>query len=236
MKVFIRSRWGVRLLALAMAILGRCLFTTVRRETHVSSPGTNPFEISCRGSYLYSVWHDVLVMAAFFRRHHRMTALSSLHRDGTLVAEFNRFVNMGSVQGSSSRISPGAMKALLKCLATRHLVITPDGPLGPRHTMSQGLVFLASRTGCPIMPSGFGCSRAWRIPGSWTDMVVPKPFSRVVLVIRDPIYVPRDLRSTELASWMARVKEAMDEAQGTAEALAQNRQQPCDSTSSRAAA
>ena len=43
---------------------------------------------------------------------------------------------------------------------TRHFTFTPDGPKGPRRKSQFGLVYLASRSGLPIVPVGFGYSRS----------------------------------------------------------------------------
>ena len=74
----------------------------------------------------------------------------------------------------------------MKTARDHHIVITPDGPRGPRQAMKSGIVYLASRSGREIIPVAHGCSRGWRVKGSWTDMMIPKPFSRVYgLVLSD---------------------------------------------------
>jgi lysophospholipid acyltransferase (LPLAT)-like uncharacterized protein len=76
--------------------------------------------------------------------------------------------------------------------------------------MSPGIVYLASRSGSSIVPTAFACSRSWRIPGSWTDLVIPQPFSEVVLLSGDPIKVPAGLARADLNDYVARVQAAMD--------------------------
>ena len=39
------------------------------------------------------------------------------------------------------------------------LVVTPDGPKGPRHTVQKGVIYLAQATGLPIIPLSFACSK-----------------------------------------------------------------------------
>ena len=76
--------------------------------------------------------------------------------------------------------------------------------------MSHGIVYLASRTGRAVVPTASACSSYWRITGSWSDLIIPKPFAKVVLLAGEPIYVPADLSTEELQEHVAQVQEAMD--------------------------
>src|SRR5207245_444117 len=42
------------------------------------------------------------------------------------------------------------------------LIVTPDGPRGPRRLMAEGPIFLASRLQMPIVCMGFAFDRPWR--------------------------------------------------------------------------
>ena len=44
---------------------------------------------------------------------------------------------------------------MLKLGRSAHLSITPDGPRGPRRQVQPGLIYLAARTGLPVVPAGF---------------------------------------------------------------------------------
>ena len=71
------------------------------------------------------------------------------------------------------------------------VIITPDGPRGPRHSVKPGITWLARTTGYPIVPVGFACARAWRAK-SWDRFTVPLPWSRVAIVYDRPIEVARE--------------------------------------------
>lgn len=72
--------------------------------------------------------------------------------------------------------------------ADGQLVITPDGPRGPRHSINIGAAWLARATGVPIIPLSTAMSRAWRFR-SWDRMCIPKPFARVVVHYGDPVTI-----------------------------------------------
>lgn len=194
------------------------LFRTLRLEVRTTDVA-NPYAASGDRRFLFLVWHDSAVIAAFGGPHVRTVALTSRHRDGSFVAHVARFVKVPTVRGSTG---PTGRKALRELLETAHefdIVMTPDGPRGPSRQMSRGAIFLASRTGSEIVPTAFACSRAWRIPGRWTHLTIPKPFARVVLLAGDPIAVPPRLTAAELEPYVQTVQDAMNQLDDQAGAL-----------------
>ncbi|HFD13857.1 MAG TPA: hypothetical protein ENJ34_00980, partial [Epsilonproteobacteria bacterium] len=58
------------------------------------------------------------------------------------------------------------------------VLITPDGPKGPRHSMSVGAVGIALKSKLPIFVMNFTAQNYWQL-GSWDRFVIPKPFTKV---------------------------------------------------------
>jgi hypothetical protein len=162
-----------------------------------------------------------MVIPAFAGKHRSAAALTSRHGDGSFVAQVLRKVGMSIIRGSTNHIGPGAMRQLMRAVEDKHLVITPDGPRGPRRQMSKGIAFLASRTGRAVVPTAFSCARCWRIRGSWTDLVIPKPFTKVFLLGGEPIRIPPDLGSEQLQQYVDRIQAEMDRLNDAAELLSQ---------------
>jgi lysophospholipid acyltransferase (LPLAT)-like uncharacterized protein len=100
-----------------------------------------------------------------------------------------------------------------------HLAITPDGPRGPRRVVQLGAVYLASRTGMPLVPMGLAFDRPWRAP-SWDRMAIPRPWHAARCVLAQPMDVPADLDDDGLEQYRLKVQAALDDAQARAEALA----------------
>ena len=201
----------IKALALGFAMAMRVLFCTVRRCAIVTVAGTNPYDTPGSDRFLYSVWHDSMVIPTFGGRHRCSTALTSHHADGSFVAETLRWQHISAVRGSTNRISTGGLRDLLAKTQTRHLVITPDGPRGPNRRMSAGIIYLASRTGRAIVPTAYACSRCWRIKGSWSDLIIPKPFARVVLMAGTPIHIQPGLKRMQIQRELAKVQNSMDQ-------------------------
>jgi len=196
------------------------LFRTLRLDIRVETPGTNPYDKLTRERFFYCVWHDSAVISAFGGKQHHMAALTSQHADGSFVAHVVRLIGMPAIRGSTNRIRPGAIRQLIRTIEDKHIVVTPDGPRGPRRQMSIGIGFLASHTGRAVVPTAFSCSRCWKIKGSWTDLVIPKPFAKVFLLAGDPIKVPPALERNELQRYATLLQADMDRLNDEAERLA----------------
>ena len=129
-------------------------------------------------------------------RRKAMHVLISSHRDGQRVAACMRWLGIGSVSGSSTRRGREAMFELLRRLERgEHIAITPDGPRGPACKVKRGVVGIAQRSGVPIYPCALWATRTWRFR-SWDGMFLPKPFSKIVLIMGDPISVAADSSGT----------------------------------------
>lgn len=190
------------------------VFRTLRQELHTAV--VNPYNAAGDQRYLFSVWHDSSIVAAFAGKHNRTVALTSRHRDGSFVESIVGGLGVKSVRGSTGRSGQRAARELLEVAKEKDIVMTPDGPRGPRRVMSRGIVYLSSRSGNPIVPTAFACENSWEIKSSWTTHMIPKPFSRVVLLAGQPISVPPDISTEGLELYQGLAQKAMDHLQEVA--------------------
>ena len=190
--------------------LMQLLFCTLRRDFRTKTADTNPYVASGPERFLYCVWHDSIMLPIFAGRHICSSALVSRHQDGSYIAGILRMVGVSSVRGSTNHGGASAFRRMMRTAKDKHIVITPDGPRGPRRKMQSGIVFLASHTGRAIIPTAYGCIRSWKIRGRWTDLMMPKPFTKIFLLAGEPIKVPADLSREEVARYIALVQDEMN--------------------------
>jgi lysophospholipid acyltransferase (LPLAT)-like uncharacterized protein len=224
--VKIRSRWLTALAAWGSVVLCRLLLATCRK-VHVAPesrlrldcpPGDDDPE-----RFILCVWHDALLVPTFAsprRNRLRTCCLVSRHQDGGYLADAMAILGYTTVRGSTNRGGAQAVKQLMDDTAGMHIVITPDGPRGPRRELKPGAVFLASQTGRRICAGAYACRREWRIKGSWTDMAIPKPFTTIYLLTSAPIVVPPDLSRIDLDRYVQIVQAEMQRLAAEAESLA----------------
>lgn len=81
-----------------------------------------------------------------------------------------------------------------------------DGPLGPGLCIKPSLITLAAHFGFSVQLVGVAARHAWRLNRRWDRMLLPLPFTRVGLVISEPIPLPKGLDKT-MAVQQAKVLE-----------------------------
>src|SRR5215831_4117259 len=129
------------------------------------------------GHVILAFWHAQQLMIPSGYRGTRAHVLISQHGDGEIIARIIARFGHQAVRGSSTRGGAGALRALIKLgRAGKDLVVTPDGPKGPRQVAKLGVVQLAKATGLPIVPLAFSCSKKnfSRVGiGSWSRIHSP---------------------------------------------------------------
>ncbi len=88
--------------------------------------------------------------------------------------------------------------------------------------IKPGVIFLAARTGMPIIPLGFAYQDCWRV-GSWDRFAIPKPWRGAWCVAAKPITVPRETDREGMREYGRMLQQTMDSAQAEAEGIASGR-------------
>lgn len=175
----------------------RLLCWTLRIEER---PLTSPrlFREGALGKVILAFWHSTMLVMAYKGMGQDIKVLISEHTDGEYIARVVNGLGLGVVRGSTTRGGARATVELVReARKGSFLAITPDGPRGPREDVQPGVIFLAKKTGKPILPVSSGFSNCWRLP-SWDGFRIPKPFSKVVIAVGEPIMVPPDAGEEEM--------------------------------------
>ncbi len=212
----LRNPWLIRLAGFLGAGLVRLWMSTVRYHIHQTGGLVDPNSRWLRGRYIYAFWHETMLFPAGRKTRAKFHVLISQHADGELIAQVCRRLGFGVVRGSSTRGGVEAVRKLLRLGRGSHLAVTPDGPRGPRRRVQPGIVYLASRTGLPIVPAGIGFEKAWRA-ASWDRFAVPKPWCTAICVVGEPIHVPPELDKDQLEHYRQRVEQELLNATEAAE-------------------
>ena len=174
-----------QLLAALAAGLARLIFSTIRlRMNDRSGFLTTPPD----GPRILIFWHNrIPAIAIGFLRHY-----PKQHTAGVMAN-----LGMGSVRGSSSRRGSTAIRELTALLESGvDLAITPDGPRGPKYSLGPGAVFLAQKTGVPIMALHARYHSAIRLK-TWDNFAIPLPFSRIDITIDDYLSIAPEVTDLE---------------------------------------
>lgn len=142
--------------------------------------------------FILAVWHGRTMLPIFHCRGMGIWAIVSISRDGEVQKSIIGRFGYKSIRGSTGRNAVRAALAAIKELqAGGILSITPDGPRGPVHEVQEGVIFMAKRAQCPVIPIGVGI-RHRKLISSWDSYTVPRPFGKCVLIFGEPILFHTD--------------------------------------------
>jgi lysophospholipid acyltransferase (LPLAT)-like uncharacterized protein len=80
-----------------------------------------------------------------------------------------------------------------------------------------GPVMLARKSGCPIMVFHIGVERGKTFHGTWDHFLMPKPFSRAVILFAPPIYVPAEANAEMMEAKHAEMQRELERVRDIAE-------------------
>ena len=212
----LKERLMVGILSVTVRLLCATLRLTVEGDAEASAALK-----AHRGGFLVC-WHGRTLIPTNFYRGRGYGTLISLSRDGRLMALYQRKLGMSVIHGSSSRRGMAAARETLTFLENGGvMLLTPDGPRGPSHVVQSGVLFLAKKSGKPIIAGGIAASPAWASK-SWDKFQIPKPFARARLILGEPFFVSPD---ESLESAAAHLAAVMNELEARAEKAAGIRSQ-----------
>lgn len=200
-----RNLGGALLARAAPAILGhlsRGWDVQVHGAEHLARVEDDP-------GRLIALWHGRMLLGLTHHAGRGYTVLVSPSDDGSLVTRLLERFDYGVIRGSSNQRNVRALHAMVGELRRGGtVVVTPDGPRGPRHGMNPGLAWMARVTGFPILPIGFTCDRAWSLK-SWDRFTIPKRGARVEIDYAEPLRVAPDAGDDELSRVTAEVRRRL---------------------------
>lgn len=165
---------------------------------------------------LLLMWHGSIQLPLHFLNNRGLYAMVSASQPGELLTRILSKYGYNTMRGSSNRHS---LRVLLEASRTiengKIVVITPDGPRGPYKKVHHGSVYLAKKTGCPVIALGVASKPSVRV-NSWDRHLVPFFFSKAVISFSDIVYINPD-EPDEIAA--RRISELIDTAEKNAEEL-----------------
>ncbi|WP_086246856.1 lysophospholipid acyltransferase family protein [Campylobacter vicugnae] len=162
-----------------LVFLIKLIYLTCKKEFIGNQPKSKPV--------VALFWHEKLAFMPFIFdscwQGREANVMISDHKDGQMISDIIKHFGIGSIRGSSSK---GALKVFLSAIKSINngvdVVITPDGPRGPRHSISDGSVTIAQKTGVNVVVLSYKASKFWQF-NSWDKMILPKPFSKLTYYI-----------------------------------------------------
>jgi len=154
--------------------------------------------------FISSLWHGRLFMSPTWTLSGRQNlAIISKSSDGDIISAIVHRFGVTAIRGSTNdrakNLNKGGAEAFAAAKAALRdhgavILMTPDGPRGPRMQAQAGIAVLAIATGVPVLPVSY--STRWGIfLATWDHFFLPFPFGRGAIVYGAPVYPPAKAQS-----------------------------------------
>ena len=140
----------------------------------------------------------------------------SRHGDAEILANTIQRFGMRVVRGAGAgrrrkdRGGAAALRGALRALKDgATFALTADAPPGPARKAGIGIALLAKLSGRPIVPCAMATNRYVAL-NSWSAFTLNLPFSKLAIVVGDPIVVPEGAGSIELEATRLAVEQGLN--------------------------
>jgi lysophospholipid acyltransferase (LPLAT)-like uncharacterized protein len=161
--------------------------------------------------FIFACWHSRLLLLSYIYKRLDASIMVSNSADGEIIAQVLQRHGHKTIRGSTGK---GGMRALMQQILDmrdnrRPGVVIPDGPTGPRHKVQTGVILLAQKTGCPIIPLAYSSKRR-KVFGSWDRFILPFPWTRGVITYGRPIEVPTKADANTIQECALRLEQELN--------------------------
>ena len=188
---------GFKLTQLLVSFLGSMYVLFVYKTSTINLKNRKNIELLFKKneSFIYAFWHDQLLMCPLtWQSELEIKVLISKHRDGDIIAKLISNLGFKAIRGSTHKAGKTKNKGGL--LSARQMIkslkkgisigISPDGPKGPRHKVSDGILSISRLSNASILPVGIGFKKKW-VLNTWDKFIIPKPFNQITIIWGEPL-------------------------------------------------
>ncbi len=141
----------------------------------------------------FAIWHNRLAYSMYILGNYKnVFGLTSPHSDGKIIGKLILMMGHRIIEGSTNKNSAAAVKEIIKQISNGgKIVVTPDGPRGPVYKNNSVITKIASKYDKKVVPVSCHASKYFELK-SWDRMMLPKFFSKILVVIGKPLTLSGD--------------------------------------------
>ncbi len=210
MGIRITKRYVMSFLSyLAIFVLRVIIFTC--RVQYINKEYIDEFLLGNR-KVVITTWHRCAVYFLFKYGFLHPMVLFSSSKDGDLLADFAKKVGVVPARGSSTRGGKQGSERMVEFLHTggRVAATVADGPQGPALRAKPGLVRIAQKSGVHLMPMAWSADKVWMFAKAWDKMIIPRPFSKIVIYAWEPYLIPKEAKDEEFDGYVKGMERTLN--------------------------
>ena len=161
-----------------------------------------PFACAC--------FHGTMLFPVYYCRRYPGVVMVSRSWDGEVIDRSIRRMGYDTTRGSSSRGGKEALWEMIDMINERKYCsgLAVDAPRGPSRQVKIGIVVVAKETGQPVVPMVSWATRQIQFK-SWDSMILPLPFSTIVIAFGKPTDVPTGLENEDYENLRLEIEQEM---------------------------
>jgi len=171
--------------ALVVAKLSKLLMGLLIRTCRIRIEGLDSFlKVAEAEKCILMLWHNRLAVVPFvltrFTPQILYAALVSGSRDGEILSAIINSCKNGRSIKVTHQARYQALREIIRYIEKREevVIITPDGPRGPRYEMKPGAAMAALETQAYVVALDWEAERFWELK-TWDRLRLPKPFTAI---------------------------------------------------------
>lgn len=202
-----------RVLSGPVAALVRLIGITLRIKT----VDEEKFE-GVPGGKILCGWHGRSSIAGAKYRDRGFWVIISLSKDGEIQNRIFQRLGFNTIRGSTGRGGERALVESIRALREGAIMaITPDGPRGPTGVAQPGVLLMAKKSGCALVPVGISSRPRILLKKAWDSHMIPVPFGKSMMVFGDPYYIAKDATDEQVEEIRLNLQRDMHSLQDEAE-------------------
>jgi len=175
-------------------------------------------QVCKKRSFACACFHGTMLFPVYYCRRYPGVAMVSRSWDGEVIDRSIRRMGYDTTRGSSSRGGKEALWEMIDMINEHKYCsgLAVDAPRGPSRKVKIGIVVVAKETNQPVVPLVSWSTRKIQFH-SWDSMILPLPFSTIVMAFGKPTEVKPDLSNEEYENLRQEIEEGMLRVQRQAE-------------------
>ncbi len=198
MDLAVFKQWGSDTLLTLATLLIKTWFSTCRPRI-LHDEYHKEFFLGTR-QFIGVTWHRASIFFCYYYGPFHPMVMFSQSQDGEYMARFAQKCGVIPVRGSSTRGGERGLIQMIRSFQRGNRICSTvlDGPQGPRFKAKKGLLFLAKKTGLPLLPFIWSARSPLTLEKTWDKTMIPKPFSEVLISYGPPLFVPKECTDQEM--------------------------------------
>ena len=177
--------WMVKTKSFLMTTLGKGLIHLLIFTCRIHIEGLERFcELAAKERCILMFWHNRLALAPYilsqFTPQFLFAALVSGSRDGAVLTSMIHSYANGRTIRVPHQARYQALREIVRDIEERKqiVIITPDGPRGPRYSLKPGIAVAALETNAHVVSFNWEAKSYWELK-TWDRLRLPKPFTTI---------------------------------------------------------